>query len=143
MSGLKNILYVLVVAAMPALADPEFPRAPSDAGDAAARGLQRLDVPSLKRTFTGEHLEQDLAGRVYSVRYGSDGSVVLSKPDALIDRGSFSITRQNGGAVCLRLEQQMNQRRCAIWFLADDARHLFGYNPKDGKLRVVSRPGQP
>jgi hypothetical protein len=40
----------------------------------------------------------------------------------------------------LRLEHQMNQRMCAIWFLADDASHLFGYNPKDGTLRAVSRP---
>ena len=142
MHRLQKIFYVLAVAAMPVTAAPDFPDAPGDASAAAARGLQRLDVVALKKTFTGEHLEQDTNGKAYRVQYGADGSVILSDPVGLIDRGTFSITRQNGGGVCLRLEQQMNQRICTIWFRADDAVHLFGYNPRDGILRAVSRPGQ-
>lgn len=34
----------------------------------------------------------------------------------------------------------MNQRMCAIWLLAEDGIHPFGYNPADGMLRAVSRP---
>ena len=142
MSCLKNVLYVLIVAAVPVWAAAEFPTAPVDARAAEVRGLQRLDVPALKHVFSGTHLEQNAKGKVYRVVYGADGSVILSNTSGLIDRGTFSITRQNGGGVCLRLEQQMNQRMCAIWFRADDTGHLFGYNPKDGSLRAVSLPGQ-
>ncbi len=142
MSCLKNVLYVLIVAAVPVWAAAEFPTAPVDARAAELRGLPRLDVPALKDVFSGVHLEQNAKGKVYRVEYGADGSVILSNTSGLIDRGTFSITRQNGGGVCLRLEQQMNQRMCAIWFRADDTGNLFGYNPKDGSLRAVSLPGQ-
>lgn len=142
MSCLKNVLYVLIVAAVPVWAAAEFPTAPVDARAAEVRGLQRLDVSALKHVFSGIHLEQNAKGKLYRVVYGADGSVILSNASGLIDRGTFSITRQNGGGVCLRLEQQMNQRMCAIWFGADDTGHLFGYNPKDGSLRAVSLPGQ-
>ena len=138
---MRNILYVLVITAMSAMAASEFPDAPGDASAAAGRGLKRLDVAALKQVFSGTHLQQDAGGKVYRAQYGADGSVILANSDGLIDRGTFSITRQNGGGVCLRLEQQMNQRLCAIWFVADDTVHLFGYNPKDGKLHAVSRPG--
>ena len=110
MSCLKNVLYVLIVAAVPVWAAAEFPTAPVDARAAELRGLQRLDVPALKHVFSGVHLEQNAKGKVYRVEYGADGSVILSNTSGLIDRGTFSITRQNGGGVCLRLEQQMNQQ---------------------------------
>ncbi len=142
MARLQAILYVLAAAAMPAAAAPEFPEAPDDVSAAAARGLQRLEVTALRQVFAGEHAERDANGKVYRVQYGADGSVILTNSSGLIDRGTFSVTRQNGGGVCLRLEHQMNQRKCAIWFRADDSVHLFGYNPRDGKLYAVSRPDQ-
>ena len=141
MFQLRKLLCVLAFASTQMVAAADFPDAPDDAS-AAARDLQRLDVAALKQTFTGKHTEQDAGGKVYLVEYGVDGSVILRNSSGLIDRGTFSITRQNGGGICLRLEHQMNQRICAIWFRADDNAHLFGYNPRDGKLRAVSRPGQ-
>jgi len=142
MARLQTILYVLVVAAVPVFAAPDFPDPPGDASAAAAKGLQQLDVAALKRTFLGEHTERDADGKTYRVQYGADGSVILSNSSGLIDRGTFSITRQNGGGVCLRLEHQMNQRICAIWFRAGDSVHLFGYNPRNGQLHAVSRVRQ-
>jgi len=140
MSGIRNILYVLAVAVGPAMAAADFPVAPVDASAAEARGLQRVDMAVLKKKFSGILVQRDSSGKVSRAQYGTDGSVVLSNTTGLIDRGTFSITRQNGGGVCLRLEQQMNQRMCAIWFFAEDGVHLFGYNPTDGKLWAVSRP---
>lgn len=141
MSDLRKVLYLLVMLSSPAAADQAFPAAPADASAAAAGGLQRLNTTDLKEKFSGKRAEQDARGRSYWAQYGSDGSVILSGTSGLIDRGTFSITRQNGGGMCLRLEQQMNQRMCAIWFVAADRRHLFGYNPADGSLRAISRPG--
>lgn len=142
MFWLQKLLYVLAFASTQVTAAADFPDAPGDASAAAARGLQRLDVNALKQTFVGERLEQDAGGKVYFVQYGADGSVILSDSSGLIDRGTFSITRQNGGGVCLRLEHQMNQRICAIWFRAGDSVHLFGYNPRNGQLHAVSRTRQ-
>ena len=141
MSRIQSILYVLAMVVVPATAATDFPVAPSDVSAAAARGLQRADMAMLRNIFSGTRVEQDSRGKVYRAQYGADGSVVLSNAAGLIDRGTFSITRQNGGGVCLRLEQQMNQRICAIWFFADDRVHLFGYNPGDGQLRAISGPG--
>ena len=140
MSGIRNLLYVLALAVAPAMAAADFPVAPVDASEAAARGLQRVETAVLQETFSGTRFERDASGKVYRAQYGTDGSVILSNTGGLIDRGTFSITRQNGGGVCLRLEQQMNQRMCAIWFFAEDGAHLFGYNPTDGKLRTISGP---
>ena len=141
LSRIQNILYVLAMVAVPATAATDFPVAPADVSAAAARGLQRADIVMLRKIFSGTRVEQDSRRKVYRAQYGTDGSVVLSNAAGLIDRGTFSITRQNGGGVCLRLEQQMNQRICAIWFFAEDGAHLFGYNPGDGQLRAVSRSG--
>jgi len=136
----KRILYVLVVVVTSALAADDFPVAPADATAATAAGLQRVDFVELKKSFAGTRVEQDANGKTYRAQYGADGSVVLDNSSGLIDRGTFTIVRQNDGGVCLRLEQQMNQRMCAIWFFAGDGAHLFGYNPTDGKLRTISRP---
>ncbi len=141
MSNLAKVLYLLALLSQPVIADQAFPVAPADASIATAAGLQRLDTTELEKAFSGERSEQNAHGKIYRAEYGVDGSIILSNTSGLIDRGTFSITRQAGGGVCLRLEQQMNQRMCAIWFLADDGIHLFGYNPRDGKLRAVSRPG--
>jgi len=132
---------LLALLSQPAWADLAFPVAPADASAAAGAGLQRLDSSELKKAFSGKRSEQDGRGKSYVAEYGADGSVILGNTSGLIDRGTFTVVRQNGGGVCLRLEQQMNQRMCAIWFRADDGIHLFGYNPRDGKLRAVSRPG--
>ena len=102
--------------------------------------MQRLDTNELTKAFIGKRSEQDGRGKSYVAEYGEDGSVILSNVSGLIDRGTFTIVRQNGGGVCLRLEHQMNQRMRAIWFLAGDGIHLVGYNPRDGKLRAISRP---
>lgn len=141
MSDVAKVWYLLALLSLPAMADRAFPDAPANASAAAAAGLQRLDTDDLKNAFSGERSEQNARAKSYRAEYGSDGSVILSNTSGLIDRGTFSVTRQNGGGVCLRLEQQMNQRMCAIWFLADDGIHLFGYNPRDGSLRAISRPG--
>ena len=139
-SVVRKILYVLVVVTPPALAAGDFPVAPPGATAAASRGLERVDMAELKKSFAGTRIEQDANGKIYQAQYGADGSVILGDSSGLIDRGTFTIVRQNGGGVCLRLEQQMNQRMCAIWFFAGDGVHLFGYNPTDGALRAVSRP---
>lgn len=141
MTGIRNILYVLAMVVAPAMAETEFPVAPADASTAAARGLQRVGMDALKEMFVGLRFERDARGKTYRAQYEADGSVVLSNTSGLIDRGTFSVIRQNGGGVCLRLEQQMNQRMCSIWFVAEDGVHLFGYNPTDGELRAVSRSG--
>lgn len=148
MFHLSRASLALVAALLPALVaadshEGDFPTAPRDAQSAASAGLQRLDVPALKQMFIGTHTERDARGKTYRTEYGEDGSVILSNSNGLIDRGTFSITRQNGGGVCLRLEQQMNQRFCAIWFIAGDGKHLFGFNPRDGSLRAVSRREAP
>lgn len=140
----RNILYVLAacvlaLVTMPASAATDFAVAPADASTAAERGLQQLDMAALREAFTGIHVEQNARGKIYRVQYGADGSVILSNSSGLIDRGTFTVIRQHGGGVCLRLEHQMNQRMCAIWFFAQDGVYLFGYNPTDGKLRAVSR----
>jgi hypothetical protein len=140
MSNFARILYLAALLSQQVMADQAFPVAPPDASDAAATGLQRLDTSELKTAFLGKRSEQDGRGKSYVAEYGSDGSVILSNTSGLIDRGTFSVVRQNDGGVCLRLEQQMNQRMCAIWFLANDGIHLFGYNPRDGTLRAISRP---
>ena len=143
MSRPSLVLYLLLLAVSPAWAAPGFPSAPVDAQAAEAQGLQRLDMSALKQVFSEAHLERDAKGKIYRVEYGSDGSVILSNSSGLIDRGTFSIIRQNGGGLCLRLEHQMNQRICGIWFRAEDDRHYFGYNPRDGALRAVSRSEAP
>ena len=141
MSNFAKVLYVLAFVSQQLMADQAFPLAPLDASSATDAGLQRLDTSDLKQAFSGKRSEQDGRGRSYVAEYGSDGSVILSNNSGLIDRGTFTIIRQHGGGICLRLEQQMNQRMCAVWYRADDGVHLFGYNPRDGKLRAVSRPG--
>ena len=141
MSNFAKALYLLALLSQQAMADQAFPVAPADASTATGAGLQRLDTTELEKAFSGQRSEQDGRGKSYLAEYGSDGSVILGNTSGLIDRGTFTVVRQNGGGVCLRLEQQMNQRMCAIWFRADDGIHLFGYNPRDGKLRAVSRPG--
>ena len=140
MSKIVKLLYVLVLFSQQAMADQAFPVAPADASAAAGAGLRRLDSSELQKAFSGERTEQDARGKTYQATYGADGSVILSNASGLIDRGTFSVTRQAGGGVCLRLEQQMNQRMCAIWFGASDGIHLFGYDPRKGTLRAISRP---
>ena len=140
MSKFAIALYLLALVSQLVMADQAFPTAPVEVSSATDAGLQRLDTSDLKRAFAGKRLEQDGRGKSYIAEYGSDGSVILSNASGLIDRGTFTIIRQYGGGICLRLEQQMNQRMCAIWYRADDGSHLFGYNPRDGKLRAVSRP---
>lgn len=134
-------LFVLALLMMPAYSATDFPVAPVDASAADAGGLQQLDMAALRKAFTGTHVEQDARGKIYRAQYGADGSVILSNSSGLIDRGTFTVIRQHGGGVCLRLEHQMNQRMCSVWFFAQDGIHLFGYNPADGSLRAVSRPG--
>lgn len=134
-------LLILPAMIMPAGAASDFPVAPPDASAATASGLKQLDIAALRKTFNGARVEQDAQGKVYRAQYGADGSVVLSNSSGLIDRGTFTVIRQHGGGVCLRLEHQMNQRMCAIWFVAQDGVHLFGYSPTDETLRAVSRPG--
>ena len=145
MFDLRNTLYVLAISiltlvAMPASAATDFPVAPADATAATAAGLQQLDMTALRKAFTGTHVEHDARGKIYRVQYGADGSVILSNSSGLIDRGTFTVIRQHGGGVCLRLEHQMNQRMCAIWFFAGDGVHVFGCKPTDGALRAISRP---
>jgi len=140
MSNIVKVLYVLALLSQQVMADQAFPVAPADASAAAGAGLPRLDSSELQNAFSGERAEQNARGKIYQAIYGGDGSVILSNASGLIDRGTFSVTRQAGGGVCLRLEQQMNQRMCAIWFRANDGIHLFGYDPRDGKLRAISRP---
>ncbi len=138
---LVSPLLVLAFLTMPVGAANQFPVAPPDASAANASGLQQLDMAALRKAFSGTRVEHDARGKVYRAQYGADGSVILSNSSGLIDRGTFTVIRQHGGGVCLRLEHQMNQRMCAIWFFADDGVHLFGYSPTDGTLRAVSRPG--
>jgi len=140
LSSVAKVLYLLLLLLQPVMAERTFPVAPADASTAVDAGLRRLDMSDLKNAFSGQYSEQDARGKTYRAEYGADGSVILSDSSGLIDRGTFTIVRQNGGGVCLRLEQQMNQRMCAIWFYADDGVHLFGYNPRDGMLRAVCRP---
>ena len=132
-------LAIFCLALLSAGAMVELPDASATATGAGARGLQRLEVEGLKKAFIGKHVERDARGKTYRVEYGEDGSVVLSDTAGEIDRGTFSITRQNGGGMCLRLEQQMNQRFFAIWFENADG-FLFGYQTGDGTLRAVARP---
>lgn len=144
----RNTLYVLAISMMalvtiPASAATDFPVAPADASAATAGGLQQLDMAALRKAFTGTHVERDARGKIYRAQYGADGSVILSNSSGLIDRGTFTVIRQHGGGVCLRLEHQMNQRMCAIWFFAQDGVHLFGYSPRDGSLRAVTRREAP
>lgn len=141
MSNFVKVLYLLAFVSQQVVADQAFPSAPAEASIATDAGLQRLDTSDLKKAFSGKRSEQDGRGKSYIAEYGSDGSVILSDTSGMIDRGTFTIIRQYGGGICLRLEQQMNQRMCAVWYRADDGIHLFGYNPRDGKLRAVSRPG--
>jgi hypothetical protein len=120
----------------------EFPPAPADTAAAEAAGLQRVTVDRLKLEFTAEREERGSRGENYVAHYAADGAVELRAGSSLIDRGTFSVTGQRGGSVCLMLEKQMNQRLCSIWFAASDGVHLFGYNPSDGRLRTVSRAVQ-
>jgi hypothetical protein len=121
----------------------EFPPAPADAAAAEAAGLQRLAADRLKVEFTAAREERNSRGENYVAHYGVDGRIELrAGGSSLIDRGTFSVTGQRGGSVCLMLEKQMNQRLCSIWFAAPDGVHLFGYNPSDGRLRAISRPAQ-
>jgi hypothetical protein len=117
----------------------EFPQAPADAAAAEAAGLQRLAPDRLKSEFGAAREERNSRGESYIADYGADGRIELRSGASLIDRGTFSITAQRGGSVCLMLDKQMNQRFCSIWFAAPDGVHLFGYNPSDGKLRATSR----
>lgn len=117
----------------------DFPEPPADVAAAETAGLRKLSAAELKSAFAGSREERSSRGEVYRAEYRPDGGVELRAGGTLVDRGSFSVTGQSGGSVCLMLEKQMNQRLCTIWFAAPDDSHLFGYNPTDGKLRVVSR----
>jgi hypothetical protein len=127
----------LLVASPGAAAD--FPPAPADAAAAGAAGLQRLATERLKTEFTGAREERNSRGENYVAHYGADGRIELRAGSSLIDSGTFSVTGQRGGSLCLMLDKQMNQRLCSIWFVAPDGVHLFGYNPSDGRLRAISR----
>ena len=129
---------VILASAMRAGAQ-DFPEAPADAVAAETAGLKRAGVEELKALFAGLREERNSRGESYLARYRPDGGVELTAGSSPIDRGTFAITAQGGGSVCLMLEKQMNQRLCSIWFAASDGLHLFGYNPSDGKLRTVSR----
>jgi hypothetical protein len=120
----------------------EFPPAPADVAAAEAAGLERLAPDRLKREFAAAREERSSRGESYVAHYAPDGAVELRAGSSLVDRGTFSVTGQRGGSVCLMLEKQMNQRLCSIWFAAPDGVHLFGYNPSDGKLRAISRAVQ-
>ena len=142
---MRALLLPLVAAAL-LMARPcaaaEFPPAPADAASAEAAGLQRLAADRLKSEFSAAREERNGRGENYVAHYAADGGVELRAGSSLIDRGTFSVTGQRGGSVCLMLDKQMNQRLCSIWFAAPDGVHLFGYNPSDGKLRAVSRAVQ-
>jgi hypothetical protein len=120
----------------------QTPEAPPDARAAQAAGLQRLGASDLKSAFAGPREERNLRGQSYVTEYAADGSVQLKSGNSLIDRGTFSVTGQGGGSLCLMLEKQMNQRLCTIWFAAPNDSQLFGYNPTDGQLRIISRPAR-
>lgn len=121
-------------------ADAQTMEAPPDAAAAQAAGLRRLAAGELKSTFAGPREERNVSGQSYIAHYAPDGHIELRSGSSLIDRGTFSVTGQNGGSLCLMLEKQMNQRLCSIWFAAPDGLQLFGYHPTDGQLRTVSRP---
>jgi hypothetical protein len=112
--------------------------APPDALAAQAAGLQRLGAGELKSAFAGPREERNVRGQSYVADYAADGQVELKSGSSLIDRGTFSVTGQDGGLLCLMLEKQMNQRLCTVWFAAPDRSQLFGYNPTDGLLRTIS-----
>ncbi|HZP94041.1 MAG TPA: hypothetical protein VFB20_14340 [Burkholderiales bacterium] len=129
---------IALLAAGPCAA-AEFPEPPPDAPAAQAAGLQRLTAAQLESAFAGRREERNSRGELYIAQYRADGSVELRAAGGVIDRGAFRVMDQHGGSVCLMLEKQMNQRLCSIWFAAPDGMHLFGYNPTDGRLRVISR----
>jgi hypothetical protein len=132
---------VALLVARPSAA-AEFPPAPGDAAAAEAAGLERLAADRLKGEFAAAREERNSRGENYVAHYAANGAVELRAGSSLIDRGTFSVTGQRGGSLCLMLQKQMNQRLCSVWFAAPDGVHLFGYNPADGKLRAISRPVQ-
>lgn len=115
--------------------------APPNAAAAQAAGLRQLDAGELKLAFAGPREERNAGGRSYIAHYAPDGHVELKTGSALIDHGTFSVTAQRGGSLCLMLEKQMNQRLCTVWYAAPDGQ-LFGYHPTDGQLRTISRPSR-
>lgn len=136
--GIAAMLALAV--AGPALSqDEDFPPAPENLKAAESAGLHRLGVEALRQTFVGRRTERTPRGEFVQADYGSDGRIEQRVGGAVFDTGTFSITGMAGGSVCLLLIKQMNQRLCGVWFAAPDGRHLFGYNPTDGKPRGVSR----
>lgn len=124
----------------PALSqDEDFPSAPETLKAAEAAGLPRLGVEALRQAFVGRRTERTPRGEFVQADYGPDGRIEQRIGGSVFDTGTFSITGMAGGSVCLLLIKQMNQRLCGVWFAAPDGRHLFGYNPTDGKPRGVSR----
>ena len=136
-AALAAVLWCIVL-----LAWAQTPEAPPDARAAQAAGLQRLSVGELKSHFAGPREERNIRGQSYVADYAVDGRVELKSGSSLIDRGTFTVSGQGAGSLCLMLEKQMNQRLCTIWFAAPDRSQLFGFNPTDGQLRTISRAAQ-
>jgi hypothetical protein len=116
---------------------------PADARAAESAGLQRLTTDRLRAEFAGTREERNSRGETYLAHYSADGRIELRSGSSLIDRGTFSVTGQRGGSLCLMLDKQMNQRLCTIWFASPDGAELFGYHPTEGRLRTVSRDMRP
>lgn len=134
-----GLLGVMAAATLAVAQDEAFPPAPENLRAAEATGLSRLGVEALKQAFLGPRVERTPRGEFVTADYGADGRIEQRMGGSVFDTGTFSITGMAGGSVCLLLIKQMNQRLCGVWFAAPDGRHLFGYNPTDGKPRGVSR----
>jgi len=137
---LRFLTAVFCFSAAAAVGGQDFPEPPADSASAEASGLKRVTIDELKAAFVGAREERNPRGESHLAHYRADGGIELRSGSSLIDRGSFSITAQRGGSLCLMLDRQMNQRLCSIWFAAPDNVHLYGYNPGDGKFRAISRP---
>lgn len=134
-----GVVGLMVVASLVCAQEEAFPPAPENLRAAEAAGLPRLGVETLRQTFVGTRVERTPRGEFVNADYGADGRIEQRMGGSVFDTGTFSITGMAGGSVCLLLIKQMNQRLCGVWFAAPDGRHLFGYNPTDGKPRGVSR----
>jgi hypothetical protein len=139
---MRNSLRYLLAAALAvpmAVCAGDFPAAPGSLANAEAAGFVRLDAEALASHFTGSREERSTRGEIWRADYRADGSIELRNDGGVIDRGSFTVSTQRGGSLCLMLEKQMNQRLCSVWFASPDGSYLVGFNPTDGRPRAVSR----
>src|SRR5262245_5693026 len=130
----------IVLAALPALAAPDFPAAPPTASAAEAAGLRRVDAAEMSKQYAGKRVLRTAKGELIHLELRPDGTLDYADAPKATGTGSWSVTARKGGTLCRRYSKQMGGRSCDIYFAAPDGVHWFGYDPDTLQWSDTTRP---